>query len=426
MNAEPKPKRSRRAKSVYEMLVRVAALVVALASGSVARAQSLTPGKAAYAPNEPIVLEFKAFPGNAQDWITVVPSNAATDTWGEWFYTQGKQAGSFTFKGLPAGVYQARGYFDWPKGGTQVRAQTTIQVGAAASPVVTPSATPSPGPVALTPNKLAYDFDESIRITFRGFSGSAKDWITVVPITTPTDQYAEWYYTEGKSSGELSFRGLPAGDYEARAYFDWPNGQYVVKARTAFKVRGDVKTPGAWLRARKPVYLTDEDIEVTFGGFGAPGADWITIVEASSPTNTYAEWHYTEGTDGSLRFEGLMPGSYQVRAYFDWPKGGYDVRATYALKVVDSRKKSKRVGICAKPKARQAMDRWLATAVPADAAAGAQRGLRYDAWGRVEVPKRKLPPVHRGKGRCEMLWKDAARLQSKNMGTLKEYVEKHQ
>jgi hypothetical protein len=194
-----------------------------------------------------------------------------------------------------------------------------------------------------------------------------------------------------------------------------------------FKVRGDVKTSGAWLRARKPVYLTDEDIEVTFGGFGTPGADWITIVEESSPTNSYAEWHYTEAAQGKLQFEGLAPGAYQVRAYFNWPNGGYDVKATYALKVVDSRKKSKRVGMCAKPKARHAMDRWLAMAVPVDAAAGgAQRGLRYDAWGRVEIPKQKLPPVRRGLGRCDMLWKEAARLQSKNMGTLKEYVEKNQ
>lgn len=84
----------------------------------------------------------------------------------------------------------------------------------------------------------------------------------------------------------------------------------------------------------KPVYRPQEEIEVQYGGMPGLDRDWITLVEKEAPENRYRQWFYTQGkANGSLRFNGLAPGEYEVRAYFDWPRGGYRVRARYPLRV---------------------------------------------------------------------------------------------
>jgi hypothetical protein len=74
-------------------------------------------------------------------------------------------------------------------------------------------------------------------VEFAGLHGNEHDWVTVVPVSTPADRYGAWHSTGGKRDGALAFEGLPAGEYEARAYFDWPDGGYTVQARHAFTVR---------------------------------------------------------------------------------------------------------------------------------------------------------------------------------------------
>ncbi len=67
--------------------------------------------------NEPIIVEYFNLPGFKQDWITVVSKGANDSSYDEWFYTNGARNGTYTFKGLPAGNYEVRVYFNWPDGG---------------------------------------------------------------------------------------------------------------------------------------------------------------------------------------------------------------------------------------------------------------------------------------------------------------------
>lgn len=69
---------------------------------------------------EPIIVEYFNLPGFKQDWITVVSKTASDNSYGEWFYTNGARNGTYTFKGLPAGNYEVRVYFNWPDGGYNV------------------------------------------------------------------------------------------------------------------------------------------------------------------------------------------------------------------------------------------------------------------------------------------------------------------
>jgi hypothetical protein len=190
-------------------------------------AGSLRTARQTYAPNEGIVVEFSGFPGNKTDWITVVQASAATNSYAEWFYTAGKKSGSLTFEGLPAGKYEARGYFNWSAGGYTVQARHSFTVREGAGE----------GAVRLKTVRQSYSPTEGIVVEFSGFPGNGTDWITVVPSYFPEGKYAEWFYTNGKRSGTMTFKALPEGEYEVRAYFNWPAGLYVVKARHTFTVR---------------------------------------------------------------------------------------------------------------------------------------------------------------------------------------------
>ncbi|MBN1524744.1 MAG: hypothetical protein JW904_09685 [Spirochaetales bacterium] len=87
---------------------------------------TVTTAKKVYSSDENINIEYSGFPGNDQDWITLVKSGDSDKTYGEWFYTEGKKSGSYTFGKVKPGEYEIRVYFDWPAGGYVV--QTRIQV----------------------------------------------------------------------------------------------------------------------------------------------------------------------------------------------------------------------------------------------------------------------------------------------------------
>lgn len=97
--------------------------------------------------------------------------------------------------------------------------------------------TQATGGVRLSIDKSSYSTGESITVNFSGMQGSRFDWITLVKADAPDTKYGDWTYTNGVKSGSYTFNGAPTGDYEIRAYFDWPRGGYIVKKRIKLKIR---------------------------------------------------------------------------------------------------------------------------------------------------------------------------------------------
>lgn len=94
-------------------------------------------------------------------------------------------------------------------------------------------------------------------------------------------------------------------------------------------VSGDLK-----LSTNKSVYGYGERIVVEYSGMPGYRHDWITIVRKNSPDASYRQYFYTYGSrNGTLNFKGLTPGKYEVRAYYNWPKGSYVVRGRLAITV---------------------------------------------------------------------------------------------
>ncbi len=96
-----------------------------------------------------------------------------------------------------------------------------------------------PTEIVIKTSKDVYKTRESITVNFSGLPGNKKDWINVIKASASAKDFgSSWKYTNGKTSGSLTFDGMYAeGDYEVRVYFD--NG-LVIKARYKFKVSKNV------------------------------------------------------------------------------------------------------------------------------------------------------------------------------------------
>ena len=167
-------------------------------------------------------------PGNQQDWITVVAEGAAPEDAGQGTFTSGAVDGSYTVSGLAAGAYEVRVFYDYPASGYTIQASYPFTVGDAA---------PAMGSSTVGTDKPVYKAGETVIVFWNGLPGNVQDWVTVVPAGAPAEEWGQWTYTNGQTTGAFQVSGLAAGDYEARVYHDYPNGGTTIHAVSTFTVQ---------------------------------------------------------------------------------------------------------------------------------------------------------------------------------------------
>jgi len=174
--------------------------------------------------------------------------------------------------------------------------------------------------------KAVYAPGESIVVEFSGFPGNKQDWISIAQAGTADNSYITYQYTEGRQSGTIIFTGMQYGNYEIRGYF---NNEYILRARYAFRIGNvDMKIS---VKTQQAVYKPGESIVVEFSGLPGNKQDWISIAQTGSADNSYIRYLHTEGRQsGTLTFDGMSYGDYEVRGYYN---NEYTVRARYAFKV---------------------------------------------------------------------------------------------
>ena len=115
---------------------------------------------------------------------------------------------------------------------------------------------------------------DEIKVVWSGLPGANQDWVSVVSAGSADSAYKAnyWTYTQSRKAGEFSVPKLPAGDYEARVYLDWPKGGYTVHARTPFTVAAAPPAPAP----PPPAPPRDETPPPTPPSVttGAPLAEW--------------------------------------------------------------------------------------------------------------------------------------------------------
>ena len=170
---------------------------------------TITTNKTTYFNNEQITVNFANMAAKNQDWIGIYPKNSSSK-WGNqvaWHWTNDTTNGQVTFDALPIGEYEARAFYN-NSGHMETKKAFTV--------------TPIPEEEFIVKSeKNIYKSNELIRIYFNHMRGTGSDWIGIFPIGADNQKESaiEWRDAKSLVTGELTFNGLPTGDYEARAYF---------------------------------------------------------------------------------------------------------------------------------------------------------------------------------------------------------------
>jgi len=87
----------------------------------------LTASPSSVKPGDEITVTFQGAPGNLDDWITLVPVEAAKELYGERYSLGGKREGQLSFMAPEReGDYEFRLFADWPAGGYEVLARSNV------------------------------------------------------------------------------------------------------------------------------------------------------------------------------------------------------------------------------------------------------------------------------------------------------------
>ena len=85
-------------------------------------------------------------------------------------------------------------------------------------------------------DKDVYNYGEKIRVNYYNAPGYSRDWICIVPAGARDTYAGDYRYIPRRGHGVLTFRARRPGLYEARAYYSYSIGRYVVTARYGFKI----------------------------------------------------------------------------------------------------------------------------------------------------------------------------------------------
>jgi hypothetical protein len=251
-----------------------------------------------YGTNSTVIVTFSNGPGNQTDWISISTPGSPAENVVQWTYLYGQSAGNVQFTGLAAGSYVARLHLN---NGYPVVSETAVFT-------VTQSPT-------VTTDKSTYAPGESVVVTYSNMQGNPQDYIAIY--TSPGDVYVGYRYTNGTSSGMVTFDGLSGGNYVAKAFFN--NGPPVQATSAVFTV----SSLGTVVTTNQSTYNNGDTVVVNFSGMQGTAYDWIGIY--TSPGGSFVDYRYTGGTQsGMVSFTTIAPGTYVARAFFN---NGYDVQA---------------------------------------------------------------------------------------------------
>lgn len=94
-------------------------------------------------------------------------------------------------------------------------------------------------------NKNNYRSYEPIEVFFSGAPGNNRDWVCISLASSPDTVAGDYQYLPyGATQGTLTFTAPSPGQYEVRAYYNYQALGYVVTARSAISVIGELPAQG--------------------------------------------------------------------------------------------------------------------------------------------------------------------------------------
>ncbi len=188
-------------------------------------------------------------------------------------------------------------------------------------------------------DKDTYDVGEVVTVFWSSTPGNQQDVVAVVPEGAAMDDLgANWTYTNGVTDGSYQVAGLADGFYEVRVFYaDDPStlqASYYFQVGSGGGGGAQPEMGAATVGTDKATYKVGETVVVFWSGLPGNPQDWVTVAPAGSSPDEWGQWTYTSGqATGAYQVQGLTPGDYEARVYFDYPAGGNTIHATSSFTV---------------------------------------------------------------------------------------------
>ncbi len=141
-------------------------------------------------------------------------------------------------------------------------------------------------------SKQSYAPGESIVVQYSNFS-DPRDWISIVRADSASNHYMNDYWTYiSNDYGSHTFKGLPAGTYEVRAYCCWgsTHGGYEIRAKQTFTV-------GASSSGTTASHADPYDARASVNGKYSGLVQTLNCPEDSVRYGDFVDWgHWSGGT----------------------------------------------------------------------------------------------------------------------------------
>jgi hypothetical protein len=256
-----------------------------------------------------IQVTFDKMEGTEKDWIGIYPSGASYEFENviAWKWTNGLTNGQLNFNILDAGTYDVRAFFN---NSLTKQAEYTFSV-IGQAPIVPD--------VQLTTDKVSYLNTDNITIIFQYMQGNQTDWIGIYPkgASYEFENVVAFKQTNAEINGSVTFTNLPVGEYDVRAFF---NNTLSKEASIPITITDDVNHHNVNITTDKTDYLNTETISVTFKYMQGNQTDWIGIYPSGASyefENVVVSKQTAGEINGTVTFENLPIGSYDVRAFFN-------------------------------------------------------------------------------------------------------------
>ncbi len=249
-----------------------------------------------YAAGAMITVSYAGLPGNADDWIAIAPAGAPNTSYVNYVFTQGQTSGTASMAAPAGGSYVARA----------LPHNTFVLLAESPAFAVT-------DPTIAT-DRSSYEPGTIITVTYAGMPGYANDWIALAPAGSPNTTYRAYVFTNGQTSGTISFTApVTGGSYVVRGF---PRNTFTRLTETApFTVGSPSVTPA--ISADQSSYAIGATITVSYSGLPGNVQDKIVLTTAGAANTSVLASVFTNGqTSGTATFATpTTAGSYVVRAF---------------------------------------------------------------------------------------------------------------
>ncbi len=186
--------------------------------------------------------------------------------------------------------------------------------------------------ITIQTDKGEYLANEDIIVSFTGMTGVSDNWVAIYRAGAKInwENVLSWSWVSGLD-GSVTLDGLPSnGKYQVVSFYE---NSFNPEAFSYFAVKKSVDVVGeVTLSLDRNAYKSNQPITVTFANMSGNEDDWVGIYPAGKESNwdNRIDSKWVSGQSGSVTFDPLPAGLYEVRAFFN---GNYESKGVKSFAV---------------------------------------------------------------------------------------------